>query len=197
MRVVSGRFLIVGLGNPGPEYLCTRHNAGFMLADVLATRWGGLWQSGRRFFSDLAEVTVGSRRGWLSKPQTYMNNSGDAVGALCRFHKVAPEDMLVVVDDADLPLGSMRLKPCGGTGGHHGLESINQALGDGRYARLRLGIARPQQQGRDIVGHVLGRFAQDERAVFDRVLMRASEQAECWLKEGIATAMNRYNGSAA
>jgi PTH1 family peptidyl-tRNA hydrolase len=165
-----------------------------MLAELLAERWGGHWQSERKFFSVLAEVTVGSRRGWLCKPQTYMNNSGDAVGAVVRFHKVPPEGMLVVVDDADLPLGSIRLKPSGGSGGHHGLESINQALGDGRYPRLRLGIARPQQRGRDIAGHVLGRFAQDERQVWQGVLERASELAECWLREGIVTAMNRYNG---
>ena len=186
----------MGLGNPGQEYLCTRHNAGFMLADELAGRWGGRWQSERKFFSELAEVTVGIRRGWLCKPQTYMNDSGDAVGAVCRFHKVAAENMLVVVDDADLPLGALRMKASGGTGGHHGLESIDQVVGDGRYPRLRLGIARPQQRGRDIAGHVLGRFAQGEREVFDKVLGRASEQAECWLREGIAQAMNRYNGSA-
>lgn len=193
---VSGRFLVVGLGNPGREYVCTRHNAGFMLADLLARRWGGRWQTERKFFSELAEVTVGSRRGWLCKPQTYMNDSGEAVGALVRFHKVLLEDMLVVVDDADLPLGSLRLKPSGGTGGHHGLESINQALGGGAYARLRLGIARPRQGARDIAGHVLGRFAQDEQVAFEKVLERASEQAECWLREGLAPAMNRYNGAA-
>lgn len=168
-----------------------------MLADELAGRWGGRWQSERKFFSELAEVTVGIRRGWLCKPQTYMNDSGDAVGAVCRFHKVAAENMLVVVDDADLPLGALRMKASGGAGGHHGLESIDQVMGDGRYPRLRLGIARPQQRGRDIAGHVLGRFAQGEREVFDKVLGRASEQAECWLREGIAQAMNRYNGSAA
>ena len=166
-----------------------------MLAELLADRWGGQWHSERKFFSVLAEVTVGFRRGWLCKPQTYMNNSGDAVGAVCRFHKVAPEDMLVVLDDADIPLGTMRLKPSGSSGGHHGLESISQVLGDGRYPRLRLGIARPQQRGRDIASHVLGRFAQDEREIFQGVLGRASEQAECWLREGIVPAMNRYNGS--
>ena len=168
-----------------------------MLADLLAGRWGGRWQTERKFFSDLAEVTFGSRRGWLCKPRTYMNDSGEAVGALMRFHKIAAEDVLVLVDDADLPLGSIRLKPSGGTGGHHGLESINQALGGGAYPRLRLGIARPDQGVRDIAGHVLGRFSQDEQRAFERVLERASGQAECWLRDGIAKAMNQYNGSVA
>jgi len=194
---VNGQFVIVGLGNPGREYACTRHNAGFTLADILAGRWGGRWQAGRKFFSDLAEVTVGSRRGWLCKPRTYMNDSGGAVGAIVRFHKVPSSDVLVLVDDADLPVGSLRLKPSGGTGGHHGLESINHALGGGAYPRLRLGIARPEQGVRDIAGHVLGRFSRDEQVVFEKVLVRASEQAESWLREGIAPAMNRYNGSVA
>jgi len=168
-----------------------------MLADKLSERWEGRWHSERRFFSQLAEVTVASRHGWLCKPQTYMNNSGEAVGALCRFHKVATDALLVVVDDADIPLGAIRLKPSGGTGGHHGLESINHVLGGGSYPRLRLGIARPRQQGRDITGHVLGRFSQDEQVIFEKVLGHASEQVECWLREGVSRAMNRYNGSAA
>ncbi len=168
-----------------------------MLADRLANRWGGRWQSERKFFSEVAEVTVGSRRGWLCKPQTFMNRSGDAVGAVSRFHKIAAQDLLVAVDDADLPLGTLRLKPSGGTGGHHGLESIHASLGAGDYPRLRLGIARPQQRARDISGHVLGRFAQDEQDMFEKVLEQASKQAECWLKEGIALAMNRYNGPVA
>ena len=168
-----------------------------MLADRLANRWGGRWQSERKFFSEVAEVTVGSRRGWLCKPQTYMNRSGHAVGAVSRFHKIAVQDWLVAVDDADLPLGALRLKPSGGTGGHHGLESIHASLGECDYPRLRLGIARPQQRARDIAGHVLGRFAQDEQDMFERVLEQASQQAECWLREGLALAMNRYNGSVA
>jgi len=168
-----------------------------MLADHVATRWGGRWQTERKFFSEMAEVIVGSRRGWLCKPQTYMNDSGNAVGAAMRFHKLVPADMLVLVDDADLPMGTLRLKPSGGAGGHHGMESIDLALGDGAYARLRLGIARPRQGVRDIAGHVLGRFSHDEQQAFEKVLGRASEQAECWLLEGIAPAMNRYNGSVA
>ena len=186
--------LIVGLGNPGSEYQDTRHNAGFMLVDRLAGKWGVGWRSERKFFAMVAEASVGGRRVLLCKPQTYMNASGEAVGPLARFHRVEPSGILVSVDDADLTLGVVRLRPEGSPGGHHGLESVEQHLGTRVYPRQKLGIARPQQGVRDITGHVLGRFAPDERAVWDRVLERAGMQAETWLADGLARAMNLYNG---
>ena len=189
--------LIVGLGNPGSEYQETRHNAGFMLVDRLAGKWGAGWRSERKFFAMVAEATVGGRRVLLCKPQTYMNASGEAVGPLARFHRVEPSGILVAVDDADLTLGVVRLRPEGSPGGHHGLESVEQHLGTRAYPRQKLGIARPQQGARDITGHVLGRFAAEERAVWDRVLERAGRQAETWLADGLARAMNLYNGSVA
>lgn len=187
--------LIVGLGNPGSEYRDTRHNAGFMLAERLAERWGGVWRTEKKFFATLAECRFAGRRWILCQPQTYMNASGEAVGRVAAFHKVALDRTLVLVDDADLPLGSIRLRPEGSPGGHHGLESVEQHLGSRAYPRLRIGIARPQQPRRDLVGHVLGRLTAEDRPVWELMLQRALAQVECWATEGIAPAMNRHNGS--
>lgn len=187
--------LIAGLGNPGKEYAGTRHNAGFMLADRLATRWGWQWRVEKKFFAEIAEGTVGGQGVILCKPQTFMNVSGEAVGTLTGYHRILPEDVLVVVDDADLPLGTIRMRPEGSPGGHHGLESVEAHLGTRGYPRIRLGIARPASAVRDIANHVLGRFTADERVVLEKVLIRSAEQTETWLKDGLAKAMNLYNGS--
>ncbi len=187
--------LIAGLGNPGKEYAGTRHNAGFMLADRLADRWGWQWRLEKKFFAEIAEGTVGARSVILCKPQTFMNVSGEAVGALTGYHRILPDDVLVVVDDADLPLGMIRMRPDGSPGGHHGLESVESHLGTRGYPRIRLGIARPASAVRDIANHVLGRFTADERVVLEKVLVRSAEQTETWLGDGLAKAMNLYNGS--
>jgi PTH1 family peptidyl-tRNA hydrolase len=123
-----------------------------------------------------------------------MNLSGEAVGAVAQYYRVPPEDVLVVVDDADLPLGSLRLRPEGSHGGHHGLESVEQWLGTRNYPRQRLGIGRTGEARLDLKGHVLARFGAEERVVFERVVERAVDQLESWLGEGTRTAMNRYNG---
>ena len=134
-----------------------------------------------------------SRRVLLCEPQTYMNSSGEAVGAVVAFYRVPLAGLLVVVDDADLPLGEIRLRPGGSSGGHHGLESIEQHLGTREYARLRIGIGR-QSGAREITGYVLGRFSSTEAALVDRVLTVASDQAETWLEAGIQKAMSQFNG---
>jgi len=128
----------------------------------------------------------------MAEPQTFMNLSGEAVGALLRYWQLPLGRLLVVVDDADLPLGELRLRPGGGTGGHHGLESVMQHLGSRDYARLRIGIGRADA-ARRITGHVLGRFSADENALLDRILERAGGQLECWLDAGIDKAM-QLNG---
>ena len=185
--------VIVGLGNPGAEYAKTRHNAGFLVAERLAERWQAGWSYEKKFN---ARVARGQRAGLqvlLCEPQTYMNSSGEAVGALVKFYQVPPAGLLVVVDDADLPLGEIRLRPSGSSGGHHGLESIGQHLGTRDYARLRIGIGR-QSGAREITGYVLGRFSSTEAALADKVLTVASDQAECWVDAGIQKAMSQYNG---
>jgi len=191
---VSVAGLIVGLGNPGTEYRDTRHNAGFMLADRLADQFGGKWRTEKKFFSEVAECSVGGRRVLLAKPLTFMNASGEAVAKMAAFHKVPAGSVLVLVDDADLPLGTLRLRGEGSPGGHHGLESVEQHLGTRGYPRLRIGIARPESGIRDIAGHVLGKFGASERPMLEKVLARGGEQVECWCSRGVAVAMNLFNG---
>jgi PTH1 family peptidyl-tRNA hydrolase len=186
--------LIVGLGNPGAEYARTRHNAGFLLLDRLAVQWRGRWRQERRFTARLAQASPGGRSCWLCEPQTYMNASGEAVAAVARYYRVPPGRILVAVDDADLPLGTLRLRPDGSSGGHHGLESVEHHLSSRNYARLRLGIGRQAEPGRQIVGHVLGLFTRPEAEWFERVLDRAMDAVECWLTDGAVVAMNRFNG---
>jgi PTH1 family peptidyl-tRNA hydrolase len=186
-------YLIVGLGNPGADYARTRHNAGFLVADRLAERWRASWTYEKKFSARLASVQQNERRTLLCEPQTHMNSSGEAVGAVVAFYRVPLTGLRVVVDDADLPLGQIRLRPGGSSGGHHGLESIEQHLGTRDYARLRIGIGR-LSGAREITGYVLGRFSSTEAALADRVLTVASDQAETWLEAGIQKAMSQFNG---
>ena len=188
-------YLIVGLGNPGVEYARTRHNAGFQVIESLARRWRAEWAATKKFNALLARVRTGDRRVVLCRPQTFMNASGEAVRAVADYHGVPAERLLVVVDDADLPLGELRLRPGGSSGGHHGLESVEQHLGTREFARQRIGIGR-QAGAREITDHVLGRFRPGEAALLDEVLTVACDQAECWLHAGIQKAMNQFNGVA-
>ena len=187
-------FLIVGLGNPGADYAKTRHNAGFLLVEKLAAQWRAGWSTERKFQSRVSRAERGGITVLLAEPQTFMNASGEAVGALMRFYQLPPERILVVVDDADLPLGEIRLRPGGGTGGHHGLESVTQHAGSREYPRLRIGIGR-QDASRQITGHVLGKFSVGENALLEQVLKRAAGQLECWLSAGIQKAMSQFNGA--
>ena len=185
--------LIVGLGNPGAEYAKTRHNAGFLLADLLAERWRVAWSAAKKFQSRVAKAERDGRRVVLCEPQTFMNASGEAVGAVVKFYQLPLRNLVVAMDDADLPLGEIRLRPGGSSGGHHGLESIEQHLGTREFARLRLGIGR-QTGAREITGHVLGRLSTGEMAVMGKVLGRAADQLECWLAHGLQKAMSQFNG---
>jgi peptidyl-tRNA hydrolase, PTH1 family len=187
--------LIAGLGNPGSEYAGTRHNIGFAAVEGLAGRWRANWRLEKKFQARLARVKWAGHTVILCQPQTFMNASGEAVGALARFYRLPAGRMLIVVDDADLPLGQVRLRAEGSSGGHHGLESVEQQLGTRGYPRLRLGIGRRSAQDREITDHVLGRFAEPERPVVAEVLERAARQAECWLAHGIEKAMNEFNGA--
>ena len=191
--------LIVGLGNPGREYAKTRHNIGFMAVDRLAGRWRASWTAEKKFQARMARVDQKTRRCLLCEPQTYMNLSGEAVGAVMKFYRLTPDRLLVVVDDADLPFGEVRMRAEGSSGGHHGLESIEAHLATRQYARFRIGIGREvlpdgQNAPREISGYVLGPFRAADGELLDKVLVRACDQAECWLDEGIAKAMSRYNG---
>lgn len=185
--------LIVGLGNPGDDYRGTRHNAGAMVVDRFAANRCSGWRKERKFFAELATGECGGQKVLCIKPLTYMNLSGEAVASVCRFHRIPGEQVLVVADDADLPLGALRLRPSGGFGGHHGLESVIQHLGTREFPRQRIGVARPEQPVRDIASHVLGEFSAQEMVVLPEVLERAERQIVCWLEEGLAKAMNLFN----
>src|SRR5512140_1319077 len=171
--------LIVGLGNPGSDYARTRHNIGFLVLERLGKQWGADWTFDKKFNAQLAKVERDGKRALLCQPQTYMNSSGTAVGQVAAYYQVPLNRLLVVVDDADLPLGELRLRPGGGSGGHHGLESIEQHLGTKEYPRLRVGIGR-QNAAREIAGHVLGRFSSTETALADKVLTAAVDQVVTW-----------------
>ncbi len=187
-------YLIVGLGNPGRLYARTRHNAGFMVVDRLAERWKTGWTAEKRFNARLARVEREGKKVILCRPETFMNASGEAVGGLVNFQKIQAEQVLVVVDDADLALGDLRLRGGGSSGGHHGLESVEQHLGTRQYARQRVGIGRDDPAARQISGYVLSPFRAAERELLEKVLQKACEQIECWLSAGVAQAMNRFNG---
>jgi PTH1 family peptidyl-tRNA hydrolase len=186
-------FLVVGLGNPGLQYARTRHNAGFLVVEELARRCKSGWDLEKKFNARLAKGQVGSQRVLLMQPQTFMNLSGEAVGAAMNFYRLPLGRVLVVVDDADLPLGELRLRPKGSSGGHHGLESIEQHAGSRDYARLKVGIGRKDGR-REITGHVLGKFSTEEAPLMELAVSRAADQAECWVADGIEKAMNRFNG---
>jgi PTH1 family peptidyl-tRNA hydrolase len=186
--------LIVGLGNPGREYAGTRHNAGFLVVEQLAQRWRAPWASEKKFHARLARAGAVERRVLLCEPQTFMNASGEAVAAVVAFYRLPLPQVLIVMDDADLPLGEIRLRPGGSAGGHHGLESIERHLGTRTYARLRVGIGR-LPGAREITNHVLGRFDSTETELADKVVTVAADQAQTWLESGIAKAMNQFNGA--
>ncbi|MDR1144932.1 MAG: aminoacyl-tRNA hydrolase [Verrucomicrobiales bacterium] len=174
--------LVVGLGNPGPEYDSTRHNFGFMVLNRWAAADGGVWRAAGFANARLARLTSGVR---LLQPLDYMNCSGAAVGAALGWFKLAPRQALVVVDDVNLPLGHLRLRAGGSSGGHNGLKSVEAALGTQEYARLRGGVGGADG---DLVGHVLGRFAGGEREILEQMIIRAIEVLRCCQSQGLAPA---------
>ncbi len=183
---------IVGLGNPGSEYERTRHNAGWLLLDHLAARWG----LGPFRRADQAVATTGTLRGVpvrLLKPTTYMNRSGDALRALRSPNWDPASDLLVLVDDVALPPGRFRLRGAGTPGGHNGLKSIEAALRRQDYPRLRIGVGVKPPEYHDLADWVLGRFTPAEREALDEILDPMAEAVECWVAEGIEAAMTRFN----
>jgi PTH1 family peptidyl-tRNA hydrolase len=183
--------LIAGLGNPGPKYAANRHNVGFRCVERLGIALGLTLDKDQK----QARVALGDfdgRRVVLAKPQTFMNESGRAVAALTRFYKVRLDCLLVVYDDLDLPLGSVRLRPEGGSGGHKGMRSIIEHLGTQEFSRLRIGIGRPP--GRmDPAAYVLQDFSADEGPLLEETLERAVAAIETWLHQGVEVAMDQYN----
>ena len=188
-------YVIAGLGNPGVRYARTRHNIGFMVTAKLAERWHADWVKEARFRARVARIDRDGRKVLLCQPETFMNDSGEAVAALTSFYRVERQNLLVILDDADLAFGAIRLRPEGSSGGHHGLESIQQHLGSPEFARLRVGIGRNDPASREITDYVLSQFRKDESELLGKVLTRACDQIECWLAEGVSSAMNQFNGT--
>jgi len=185
-------YLIVGLGNPGKEYAGNRHNVGFQCIDRLA-RAHGLEFRRQRFRAVLAEGQIGGRRVLLAKPLTFMNESGKAVGPLSRWYKIPPERILVIHDDLDLPLGKIRLRPDGSSGGHKGINSLIAELGTRDFARLRIGIGRPEHG--DPVDYVLSDFGRDQEPAIAAAYEMAERAILAFLQEGIERAMSQYNNN--
>lgn len=184
--------LIVGLGNPGPQYEKTRHNVGFMVADALAGRIGGAFSSHKKSNSDVVQARLGSRSVIIAKPRTFMNLSGQPVAALARFFSIEPANIVVVHDELDIDFGALRLKLGGGEGGHNGLRSISQHLSTKDYLRVRVGVGRPP--GRmDPASFVLKPFSAAERKDLGVVVEEAADAAELLLSAGLEAAQNRVH----
>jgi peptidyl-tRNA hydrolase, PTH1 family len=183
--------LICGLGNPGAEHSGDRHNAGYLVVDRLASR-AGIALDMAKFEGRLGGGRLGAERVLLLKPETYMNLSGQSVGAAARFYKVAPTDVLVVHDELDLPFGRLQLKSGGGTAGHNGLRSILSGLGEESFARLRVGVGKPEGKLK-VVGHVLSGFSAEERSLLPELLDRAADAAAGWATLPLSEAMTRFN----
>ena len=186
--------LVVGLGNPGPQYADNRHNLGFMVVDELARR-GRAGTPREKFGAELVEVTVGGKRLLLCKPQEYMNVSGQAVARVAGFWKIERGDVVVVHDELDLPFERLKLGAGGGPGGHNGVKSIISSLGDPGFPRVRVGIGRPAP-GRDSADYVLSDFSRAEAAALPDVIARAADAVEAIVADGLTAAMNRFNGKA-
>jgi len=186
--------LVVGLGNPGREYVGTRHNIGFAVLDRLASQMGGSFFKESKWEAFQARVRVNESELTLFKPATFMNLSGEAVGEYARFHRIPSSSVLVVLDDASLPLGSLRLRREGGGGGQKGLESVLMHFSTEQVPRLRVGIGAAPG-GTDLSSHVLSRFSAGEQEVATEAVERAAAAVTCVLHRGVSSAMNLYNAT--
>ena len=187
--------LIVGLGNPGAKYDRTRHNVGFDVVDLLAQHWQIPLSEQKKFHGLVGEGMVAGDKIRLLKPQTFMNNSGQAMRSVIDWYKLPPESVFVIYDDLDLPVGKLRMRLSGSAGGHNGMKSAIAHLGTQHFPRLRLGIgsAKTVQGEKDTVSHVLGKFAPQEAAIMTEVVQLAAEAVEYSLKHGLEKAMSLFN----
>lgn len=184
--------LVVGLGNPGPQYRQTRHNVGFLVVDRILARHT-VTRSWSKFSAELYELREAGEAWLLAKPQTYMNRSGGAVASILHYYDIPLDRLLVVADDLNLPIGRLRFRRDGSHGGQKGLADTIANLGTDAFARLRVGIGSPDVG--DATSHVLGTFGDDEKTIINAAVARAAEGVETWLIEGIEAAMNRYNAA--
>lgn len=187
--------VIAGLGNPGAEYANTPHSIGFEVVDAVAREIGASWKRSSAFNGELASGLLDGVKVLLVKPTTYMNLSGDCVAPVVKYHNAsAADDLLVVSDDIDLPVGKIRIRKGGSAGGHNGLKSIIERTGTQGFARLRIGVGRDSRNRANVVGHVLGKFSPEDRAVMDDVVAEAVKAIGTIECNSLEIAMNRYNG---
>ena len=188
-----GPQLVVGLGNPGPQYEKTRHNVGFMVADLLAGRLGGTFKLHKRSGAEIVTGRLGNRPVVVAKPRTYMNESGRHIGPLAKFYSVSPADVIVIHDELDIDFGRIRLKLGGGEGGHNGLRSVVNALGTKDFQRVRIGIGRPPGR-KDPAAFVLENFTAAERAEVPAICEQAADATELLIESGLESAQNLVHG---
>lgn len=184
--------LVVGLGNPGPQYAKTRHNIGFMVADILAARVGGSFKVHKKSGAEVVTGRLGHRPVVLAKPRCYMNESGRQVGPLAKFYSVPAADVIVIHDELDIDFGRVRLKLGGGEGGHNGLRSVANALGSKDFQRVRIGIGRPPGR-KDPAAFVLEPFTSTERGEVPTICEQAADATELLIEEGLETAQNQVH----
>lgn len=188
--------LIIGLGNPGEKYENTRHNVGFLTVDGFQSTVDGFenWKINKKFNAEIAEGKIGGEKIILMKPQTFMNNSGQAVAAAAHFYKIKPADILVIHDDIDLPLGKIRIKKDGSSGGHRGVESIIVSLGSENFIKLKIGVApETRPKNFDAANFVLKKFSKAESKKLVEVIKKATDAADMILTDGVQNAMNKFN----
>jgi len=188
--------IVVGLGNPGRQYVGTPHNAGFGVVDALSRVLNCPLRGSLRLKAHAGRTVADGMPVLLMKPNTFMNRSGESVALALRKQGAGPEDLVVVVDDADLPVGRLRVRAGGSSGGHRGLVSIAECLGTEGFARVRVGVGRGEG-GRDLVEHVLGRLPPEDQTRLEAGIERAAEAVQCCLREGVNAAMNAFNGTTA
>ena len=186
--------LIVGLGNPGTQYVNTRHNAGFLALDHIAEKLGTRIER-TRFKALTAEVMLGGVHAMLMKPQTFMNLSGEAVREAAAFYHIEPANVIVIYDDINLPVGRLRVRGKGSDGGHNGLKSIIYQLASDEFVRIRMGVGAPKGEHYNLADYVLGKFSKEEIEVLTVTANRVVDAVECIIKNDVATAMNRFNGA--
>ena len=191
---ISGppEFIIVGLGNPGKQYELTRHNAGFLFADLLADK-NGVKINKIQFKAVTASLTLGGVKCLLMKPQTFMNNSGEAVRQAASFYKIPPERILVVFDDISLPCGRLRIRRKGSDGGHNGIKNIIAHLGSDQFPRIKGGVGQKRHPDYDMADGVLGHFQGEDKRAIDAAVKRAADAVEAIIRDGAEKAMGKFN----
>jgi len=180
------------LGNPGKQYEATRHNMGFDTIDCLVEKHN-IPQGGVKFNAMYGKSIIGGEKAILMKPLSYMNLSGEAVGAFANFYNIDPEDIAVIQDDLDLPCGKLRIRRKGSAGGHNGIKSIQQHLGTGDFPRFKIGIGHPERNASAVIGHVLHRFGKEEQPLIEEAVKQMADAVELWLKGDMDAVMQEYN----